>query len=77
LRSVQRGVRLIFAMKTTRFYIYSILLGIGSALIGLVTGSLIETPSAAITAILIVIGLLFVAAAILLARQYRKHSVST
>lgn len=64
-------------MKTTRFYIYSILLGIGSALIGLVIGFLIKTPSAAITAILIVIGLLFVAAAILLARRYRKHSVST
>jgi len=50
-------------------------LGGGAALIGLVIGFLIETPSAAITAILIVIGLLFVAAAILLARRYRKHSV--
>ncbi|MEA1871128.1 MAG: hypothetical protein U9N00_02915 [Candidatus Bipolaricaulota bacterium] len=63
-------------MKTTRFCIYSILLGIGSALIGLVIGFLIKTPSAAITAILIIIGLLFVAAAVFLARRYRKYGVS-
>jgi len=62
-------------MKTTRFYIYSILLGIGSALIGLVIGLLIKTPSAAITAILIVIGLFFVVGAVFLARRYKKHSV--
>jgi LPXTG-motif cell wall-anchored protein len=62
-------------MKTTRFCIYSILLGIGSALIGLVIGFLIKTPSSAITAILIVIGLLFVAGAVFLARRNRKHSV--
>jgi LPXTG-motif cell wall-anchored protein len=50
-------------------------LGIGSALIGLVIGFLIKTPSSAITAILIVIGLLFVAGAVFLARRNRKHSV--
>ena len=64
LRSVQRGVRLIFAMKATRFCIYSALLGIGSALIGLVLGFLIKASSSAIPAILF-------------ARRYREHSVST
>jgi len=36
---------------------------------------LIKTPSAAITAILIVIGLFFVVGAVFLARRYKKHSV--
>ncbi len=60
-------------MKTVRFYIYSVLLGIGAALVGLVIGFLIDTPSAAVASILIVIGLLFVAGAILLARRFKKH----
>lgn len=60
-------------MKTVRFYIYSVLLGIGAALVGLVIGFLIDTPSAAIASILIVIGLFFVAGAILLARRFKKH----
>jgi len=60
-------------MKTVRFYIYSVLLGIGAALVGLVIGFLIDTPSTAVASILIVIGLFFVAGAILLARRFKKH----
>jgi len=63
-------------MKTVRFYIYSVLLGIGAALVGLVIGFLIDTPSAAVASILIVIGLLFVAGAILLARRFKKHIIN-
>ena len=63
-------------MKTVRFCIYSVLLGIGAALVGLVIGFLIDTPSAAVASILIVIGLLFVAGAILLARRFKKHILS-
>jgi len=63
-------------MKTVRFYIYSVLLGIGAALVGLVIGFLIDTPPAAVASILIVIGLLFVAGAILLSRRFRKHTIN-
>jgi len=56
-------------MKTVRFYIYSVLLGIGAALVGLVIGFLIDTPSTAVASILIVIGIAFVALAIFLARR--------
>ncbi|MCK4599888.1 LPXTG cell wall anchor domain-containing protein [Candidatus Bipolaricaulota bacterium] len=63
-------------MKTVRFYIYSVLLGIGAALVGLVIGFLIDTPSTAVASILIVIGLFFVAGAILLARRFKKHIIN-
>lgn len=63
-------------MKTVRFYIYSVLLGIGAALVGLVIGFLIDTPSATVASILIVIGLFFVAGAILLARRFKKHIIN-
>jgi ABC-type Mn2+/Zn2+ transport system permease subunit len=60
-------------MKTARFCIYSLLLGIGSAVIGFVIGLLIEQPTAAISSILTVIGIFFAGGAILLARRYRKR----
>jgi LPXTG-motif cell wall-anchored protein len=60
-------------MKTARFCIYSLLLGVGAALIGLVIGFLIEQPTAAVSSILTVIGIFFVGGAILLARRYRKR----
>jgi len=63
-------------MKAVRFCIYSVLLGIGAALVGLVIGFLIDTPSTAVASILIVIGLLFVAGAILLARRFKKHIIN-
>jgi len=56
-------------MKTVRFYIYSVLLGIGAALVGLVVGFLIKQPSSAVASILIVIGIAFVALAVFLARR--------
>jgi len=60
--------------KVTQFYAYSILLGIGAALVGLVVGLLIKPPTPAITSVLIVIGVLFIAGAILLARRLRKRA---
>jgi len=63
-------------MKAVRFCIYSVLLGIGAALVGLVIGFLIDTPSTAVASILIVIGLLFVAGATLLARRFKKHIIN-
>lgn len=61
-------------MKVTQFYPYSVLLGIGAALVGLVVGLLIKPPTPAITSVLIVIGVLFIAGAILLARRLRKRA---
>jgi len=61
-------------MKVTQFYAYSVLLGIGAALVGLVVGLLIKPPTAAITSVLLVIGVLFIAGAILLARRLRKRA---
>ena len=63
-------------MKTVMFGIYSCTLGIGSALVGLVIGFMIVQPSAAIASILVVIGLGFLAIAILVARRYR-HTTHT
>ena len=57
---------------TARSCIYSFLLGIGSALVGFVIGLIIRPPSTTISSILIVIGLLFVAGAILFVRQSQK-----
>jgi len=63
-------------MPRIRFVVYSFLLGIGAALVGLVIGFLIDTPPPGVASILIVIGLFFVAGAILLARRFRKHIIS-
>jgi len=63
-------------MKTVLFIIYSSILAIGSALVGLVIGFMIVQPSAAIASILVVIGLGFLAIAILVARRYR-HTTHT
>ncbi len=67
-------------MPRIRFIIYSCLLGIGSALVGLVIGFLIKPPSSAVAAILIVIGAGFVALSVLIARRFggnRSHDIST
>ena len=61
-------------MNVTQFYSYSVLLGIGAALVGLVVGLLIKPPTAAITSVLIVIGALLIAGAILLAKRFRKRA---
>jgi len=61
-------------MKVTQFYIYSVLLGMGAAFVGLVVGLLIKPPTAAITSVLIVIGVLLIAGAVLLARRLRKRA---
>jgi len=61
-------------MKVTQFYTYSILLGTGAALVGLVVGLLIKPPTPAVTSVLIVIGVLFIAGAVLLARRLRKRA---
>ena len=63
-------------MKTVLFIIYSSILAIGSALVGLVIGFMIVQPSAAVASILVVIGLGFLAIAILVARRYR-HTTHT
>jgi len=65
-------------MKTVLFIIYSSILAIGSALVGLVIGFMIVQPSAAVASILVVIGLGFLAIAILVARRYRDttHTAS-
>ena len=61
-------------MKATQFYVYSLLLGRGAALVGLVVGLLIKPPASTITSVLIVIGVLFIAGAVLLARRLRKRA---
>ena len=61
-------------MKVTQFYSYSVLLGMGAALIGLVVGLLIKPPTAAITSVLMVIGGLLLAGSIFLARRFRKRA---
>jgi len=65
-------------MKTVLFIIYSSMLAIGSALVGLVIGFMIKQPSASVASILVVIGLAFLAIAILVARRYRHttHNAS-
>jgi|GEM_PF-995977 len=60
-------------MSRIRFIIYSCLLGIGAALIGLVIGFLIKTPSSAVASILIVIGIGFVALAVLVAKRFDRN----
>ena len=60
------------SIRTARFCIYSLLLGIGSALVGFVIGLIIRPPSTTISSILIVIGLLFVAGAIFIVQQPQK-----
>ncbi|MEA3239242.1 MAG: hypothetical protein U9Q94_05625 [Candidatus Bipolaricaulota bacterium] len=59
-------------MKTVLFIIYSSILAIGSALVGLVIGFMIKQPSALVASILVVIGLGFLAIAILVARRYQR-----
>ena len=61
-------------MKMGLFSVYSCVLGIGSALVGLVIGFMIARPTSAVASILIVIGLVFLALAVLIARRYRRKS---
>ena len=62
-------------MSRIRFIVYSCLLGVGAALVGLVIGFLIKTPSSAVASILIVIGIGFVALAVFIAKRVgRKRS---
>ena len=63
-------------MKALLFIVYSCILAIGSALVGLVIGFMIARPTSAVASILIVIGLVFLALAILIARRYRRKSRS-
>jgi len=63
-------------MKTVLLIIYSSILAIGSALVGLVIGFMIVQPSTPVASILVVIGLGFLAIAILVARRYR-HTTHT
>jgi len=59
-------------MKRVLFIIYSYILAIGSALVGLVIGFMIMRPSATVASILVVIGLGLLVIAILIARRYRR-----
>ncbi len=59
-------------MKRVLFIIYSCILAIGSALVGLVIGFMIMRPSATVASILVVIGLGLLVIAILIARRYRR-----
>ena len=59
-------------MKALLFIVYSCILAIGSALVGLVIGFMIARPTSAVASILIVIGLVLLALAILIARRYRR-----
>jgi len=61
-------------MNNGLFCLYSCILGIGSALVGLVIGFMIVRPSAAIASILVAIGIGFLAVAILMARGYRRRN---
>ena len=61
-------------METGLSFIYSCVLGIGSALVGLVVGFMIARPTSAVASILIVIGLALLTLAILIARKYRCKS---
>ncbi len=61
-------------MKRIGFVIYSCILGIGSALVGLVVGLMIEQPSAAVASILVVIGLAFLAIAIFISHRSWKRN---
>jgi len=60
-------------MSRIRFIIYSCLLGIGAALVGLVIGFLIRPPSSAVASILIVVGIGFVSLAVFLARRHERN----
>jgi len=59
-------------MSRIRFIVYSCLLGVGAALVGLVIGFLIKTPSSAVASILIVIGIGFVALAVFIAKRVSR-----
>ena len=61
-------------MKTVMLVLYSCILGVGSALVGLVIGFMIAQPSAAIASILIVIGLGLLAIAILIAHKSQRKT---
>lgn len=54
--------------------LYSCILGLGSALVGLVVGFMIVQPSSAVASILIVIGLALLALGILIARKLAHRS---
>jgi len=63
-------------MNRGLFALYSCILGLGSALVGLVIGFMIVQPSAAVASILIVVGLGLLAIAILIARKLVGRSRS-
>lgn len=52
-------------------YIQRFLLAAGAALVGLVIGTLIKPPAPAVTVILLAVGVVFLATAILLGRRQR------
>ena len=62
-------------LKGFFFYAYSVLLGVGAALVGFVIGLLVKNTSKTIATILLLIGLLCITVTILLARRPRKPPV--
>ena len=59
-------------METGLSFIYSCVLGIGSALLGLVFEFMLVEPSSEVASVLIVIGAVFLCFAILIAHRYRR-----
>jgi high-affinity Fe2+/Pb2+ permease len=53
-------------MTGKRLWLYTFLLGAGAALVGLVIGFVVKTPPPSVAALLIMVGLLLLAGAILL-----------
>jgi LPXTG-motif cell wall-anchored protein len=62
-------------LKGLLFYVYSVLLGVGTALVGFVIGLLIKNTSETIAIILLLIGLLFITVAVLFARRTKKPRI--
>lgn len=63
-------------LKGLLFYSFSVLLGIGAALVGFVIGLLVKTTSETVAIILLLIGLLFIAVAVLFARRLKQPQQS-
>jgi len=62
-------------LKGLLFYVYSGLLGVGTALVGFVIGLLIKNTSDTIAIILLLIGLLFITVAVLFSRRTKKPRI--
>jgi ABC-type Mn2+/Zn2+ transport system permease subunit len=60
-------------MATFSLCLYSLVLALGAALVGLVIGFLIKTPPTSVSAILIAIGVAFLAFAFLMGRKLAKR----